>query len=240
MSTARSDRSRHRAELTTAGATASRTPTSPERERNRSRRRVSVLEAALAVIAERGLDETRMVDIGERAGMSAGHVMYYFPTKADLLMQALKWSEDRFMVEAAHSLEKVSSPRERLWRLVELSVPSPGVDPAWILWLETWARAPHDPAVAEFQRRIEDRWLSLLAAVVREGQASGEFTDVDAERFVLSLSALIDGLSIRQMGGGDGLSREELLDICRGEIERRLTSPAPRAPRGDPNPRPSR
>jgi AcrR family transcriptional regulator len=182
-------------------------------------RRETVLEAALAVIAEKGLDETRMVDIGDRAGMSAGHVMYYFPTKADLLMHALAWSEDRFLAEAEQAIEGLPSARTRLWRLVELSFPSPGVDPAWILWLETWAHAPHDAAVAAFQRRIEDRWLALLARVVREGQGSGELPDVDVERFVTTLSAIVDGLSIRWMGGNGALDRDELLRICRTEIE---------------------
>jgi AcrR family transcriptional regulator len=197
------------------------------RERNRSQRRGIVLEAALAVIAEKGLDETRMVDIGDRAGMSAGHVMYYFPTKADLLMEALQWSEDRFMAEAQGMIASLSSARERLLTLVELSVPSAGTDPAWVLWLETWAHAPHVPAVAQFQRRIEDRWLRLLSQVVREGQTNGDFCDADVEAFVVTLSALIDGLSIRWLGGDGSINREELLRICRTEIELRLLAPHP-------------
>lgn len=201
---------------------------------------MSVLEAALDVIAERGLDETRMVDIGERAGMSAGHVMYYFPTKADLLMQALKWSEDRFLAEAERAIEALPSARHRLWRLIELSVPSPGIDPAWILWLETWARAPHDRAVARFQLRIEERWLALLGRVVREGQASHEFVDIDVEPFVVSLSALIDGLSIRRLGGGNVLTRDEQLRICEAELERTLMRHGPATRRGAPRSRPNR
>jgi len=183
-----------------------------------------VLQAALAVIADKGLDETRMADIGDAAGMSAGHVMYYFSSKAELLMQALKWSEDRFLSEAQEAIKRLPTARERLWRLVELSVPDASADPAWILWLETWARAPHDRRVARFQRGIEERWTSVLAAVIREGQAAGEFTELDADDFAASFSALIDGLSIRLVGGAGMLTRTRLLEICAEHMEARLTA----------------
>jgi AcrR family transcriptional regulator len=200
-------------------------------------RRVAVLEAALAVIAERGLDDTRMVDIAERAGMSAGHVMYYFPTKSDLLMRALAWSEERFLAIATAAIEPLGSARERLWRLLELSVPRSPVDPAWILWLETWAHAPHDPEVARFQHSVERRWLTLLADVVRRGQRDGEFQPVDAHRFVMTLNALVDGLSIRMLGSGD-LTRDELLQLCKAEAEMRLFADASaRVPRRRRTPR---
>ena len=185
-----------------------------------------MLQAALAVIADKGLDETRMVDIGNAAGMSAGHVMYYFPSKAELLMQALKWSEDRFLSEAQEAIRGLPTARERLWQLVELSVPDTPADPAWILWLETWARAPHDQHVARFQQGIEEQWTSALAGVVREGQASGEFADVDAEDFAASFSALIDGLSIRLVGGAGTLTRARLLEICAEHMETTLIARA--------------
>jgi AcrR family transcriptional regulator len=184
-----------------------------------------VLQAALTVIADKGLDETRMVDIGDAAGMSAGHVMYYFPSKAELLMQALKWSEDQFLSQAQDAVRQLPTARERLWRLVELSVPDTPADPAWILWLETWARAPHDQRVARIGRDIEQRWLSALAAVIREGQAAGEFADLNADEFAISFSALIDGLSIRLVGGAGTLTRSRLLEICAEHMEAGLVAP---------------
>lgn len=199
------------------------------RESNRNRRRTVVLQAALSVIAERGLDEAKMTEIGQRAGMSAGHVMYYFPTKAKLLMEALAWSEDRFMTEAEAAIAPLDSARDRLRCLIEVSVPSNAADPAWILWLEAWAHAPHDATVARFQRAVDKRWLNLLARVTRQGRSNGEFPDVDVEHFVLKLSALMDGLSIRMLGGPRDLTRSQLLAICMAESDRWLgLAPEPR------------
>jgi AcrR family transcriptional regulator len=200
-----------------------------KRRLDRSQRRVLVLQAALAVISEKGLDEARMADIGDAAGMSAGHVMYYFPSKADLLMQALKWSEDQFLSGAQQAIKSLPTARERLWHLISLSVPEAPTDPAWILWLETWARASHDRRVARFQRGIEKRWIAALTSVIREGQQTGEFADLDADNFAVTLSALIDGLAIRMLGGAAAMTRKRLLEICAERIEADLIT-RPTAP----------
>jgi len=195
---------------------------SGRRRLDRSARRTLVLQAALTVIAEKGLDETRMADIGAAAGMSAGHVMYYFPSKAELLMQALKWSEDQFLAGALEAIRSLPTARERLSQLVRLSVPDAPADPGWILWLETWARAPHDQRVARFQRGIEQRWIAALTNVVKEGQEAGEFADIDAENFATTFSALIDGLAVRMLAGADAMACDRLLGICAERIDAEL------------------
>src|SRR5215210_1983442 len=114
-------------------------------------RRERVLATAAEVIRERGIAETRIGDIGERAGMSAGHVMYYFASKDDLIREAIRWSEDRYYPALVSELDLVSDPRDRMMRLVELWCPlGPDAEEetAWALWPDLLARAIHDPALA--------------------------------------------------------------------------------------------
>src|SRR5205807_2738103 len=49
-------------------------------------RREQIVEAAVAVIAERGLQSLSLSEIEKRAGMSRGQLTYYFPTKEDILL----------------------------------------------------------------------------------------------------------------------------------------------------------
>ena len=51
-------------------------------------RRGQIVEAAVAVIAEQGLQHLSLSEIETRAGMSRGQLMYYFPTKEDILLAA--------------------------------------------------------------------------------------------------------------------------------------------------------
>lgn len=49
-------------------------------------RREQIVEAAVAVIAEQGLQNLSLSEIEKRAGMSRGQLTYYFPAKEDILL----------------------------------------------------------------------------------------------------------------------------------------------------------
>jgi AcrR family transcriptional regulator len=171
------------------------------RPRLSRRRRVEILEAAAEVIAERGLCDTRVADVARRAGTSAALVLYYFASKDRLLTEALTDAEDRFYLETFHQLTGLDGARARLEFLIDRSFPDRHGDSEmlgdWQLWFELWSRAVRDPQVARKREALDRRWRMTIAEVVREGQRSGEFGDVDADRFALQLACLIDGLAIQ-------------------------------------------
>jgi AcrR family transcriptional regulator len=163
-------------------------------------RRPAILTAAAEVISERGVQHTRISDVAERAGTSAPGVLYWFPSKDALLAEALTFSDDRFYDALTEELEGLDSASERLERLVE-QWPSDG-DGETVLWMELWVRALRDPKLKDTRERLDRRWRDALAAVIREGQESGEFGGDDADERALMLGALMDGYAI-QLALGD-------------------------------------
>jgi AcrR family transcriptional regulator len=163
-------------------------------------RRPAILTAAAEVISERGVQNTRISDVAERAGTSAPGVLYWFPSKDALLAEALTFSDDRFYDSLTEELEGLNTATERLTRLVE-QWPSDG-DSETVLWMELWVRSLRDPKLAETRERLDRRWREALAEVIREGQASGEFGGDDADDLALLLGALMDGYAI-QLALGD-------------------------------------
>jgi AcrR family transcriptional regulator len=189
------------------------------REELTEARRIQILEAAVAVIGERGLCDTRIADIAARAGTSSGLIVYYFGTRDRLLAAALAYSEERFYEATARDLARLSTATDKLVRLIELSC---SAGPAgegnwldeWVLWLDMWARSPRDPDVARDREVMDRRWRDTVAAIVREGQAGGEFRAVDPDDFALRLSALSDGLAIQVILNDPGVSPTRMFDIC--------------------------
>ena len=55
-------------------------------------RREQILEAACQAILDRGFPATRITDIAAAAGTSTGTIHYYFETKDEVLVAALKWA----------------------------------------------------------------------------------------------------------------------------------------------------
>jgi AcrR family transcriptional regulator len=198
---------------------------SPRRKLSDARRQ-QILQAAVHVIAEQGLCDTGIKEVAERAGTSPALVIYYFGRKDALLGEALAFAEQRFYADTASALAELSSARERLVRLVQLSCAvGDGPDSLheeWVLWLDLWARAPRDPGVARDREVLDRRWRQTIAGIVRQGQEAGEFAPVDADEFSLFLAALIDGLAIQVVLGDPEVPAERMFDLCMAACAREL------------------
>ena len=82
----------------------------PSRPKLTQQRRPQTLEAAVEVIGERGLCETRVADIAIQAGLSPALLLYYFGSKDNLLTEALTYAEDAFYLKTFHELSSIATP----------------------------------------------------------------------------------------------------------------------------------
>lgn len=191
-------------------------------------RRPQILDAAAEVIVERGVSGTRIADVAERAGTSPPAILYWFGSKDKLLAEALTSEEERFYEVLDELLAASTGPRERLRTLIEAA--SGGSD--WALWMELWTRALRDRDLCDARTRLDDRWRGEIAAIVREGQETGEFADADADAVAATLASLLDGLAV-QVALGDPVvdeARMRELSVRAAELllECELTSEAVR------------
>lgn len=178
----------------------------------------------MATIAERGLDGLTMAGLGREVGMSSGHLLYYFRTKDELLLQTLEWSEGRLGAERRALLAGPGTARERLDGYIDLYLPDGHRDPHWTLWLEVWNRARNaDDDARTRQAAVEAAWHRDLVALLDGGAAAGEFRPVDAERYATRLRALLDGFSVHVAVGLPGTGRPQVLAQVGEFIEESLT-----------------
>ncbi|MEU3403873.1 TetR/AcrR family transcriptional regulator [Streptomyces sp. NPDC006670] len=187
--------------------------------------REDVLVAAMATIAERGLDGLTMAGLGRQVGMSSGHLLYYFRSKDELLLQTLEWSEAELGARRRSLLSRREPAAERLRAYVDLYVPDGARDPHWTLWLEVWNRSQNaGPAERDRQAAIEGAWHRDLVALLAEGISRGEFRAVDPDRFAARLRALLDGFSIQVAVGLPGIGREDILEHVREFLAQTLAA----------------
>ncbi|MFF5535168.1 TetR/AcrR family transcriptional regulator [Streptomyces cinerochromogenes] len=190
------------------------------RARRNAPPREEVLAAAMDMIAERGLEKLTMAGLGREVGMSSGHLLYYFHSKDELLLQTLEWSEGRLGAERGRLLAGPGTARERLSDYVDLYVPDGHRDPHWTLWLEVWNRSQNaDDDARARQAAIEGAWHRDLVALIAEGTSRGEFRQVDADRFATRLRALLDGFSIHVAIGLRGTDRGQVIAHVREFIQ---------------------
>ena len=182
-------------------------------------RHQEILDAAARVITDRGLAETRISDIADEAGVSPGLILYYFESKDRLLAEALTFANDQFYLRTSREIRRIPSAKDRLRRLIDLSVP--GYLPEferldeWALWIEVWVRALRDPEMAKDREVLDQRWRSQIADIIRGGQSSREFSSpLDADELALRLATLIDGLAIQVIMNDSEVSPERMHRTC--------------------------
>jgi AcrR family transcriptional regulator len=178
-------------------------------------RKPQIIAAAADVLYERGLFDTRIGDIAERAGTSSPTILYYFESKDRLLEEAVEYADRSFYERLYEGQDRFEDPGDRLVHLIEETSLGPGGLNDYTLWMEIWVRARRDPTVRRSYFRLDRRQRVLIADIVREGQASGTFTPgADADEFALTLSGLMDGLGVQVTLGQPDVTPDRMVDRC--------------------------
>jgi AcrR family transcriptional regulator len=212
----------------TAPAPRRRGPASTE---NGQRSRDRVLKAAVELITEVGIDQVRVAEIARRANMSSGQVMYYFTGKEHILLETLAWRDHQDIRQTRAALAKVTGAWRQLERFIGSYLPASPADPSWILWLEAWARAPHNRQVSQFLEELLALWRDELAAIVARGVDEGVFAAPAAiDDFTLRFAALLDGLAILRLRQMHQPSRKRLVGMAMTTARAELTRDAAAAP----------
>ncbi len=178
-------------------------------------RKPQIIAAAAEVLYERGLFDTRIGDIAERAGTSSPTILYYFESKDRLLEEAVEFADRTFYERVSDGQDRYESPSDRLVHLIEETSLGPGGLNDYTLWMEIWVRARRDETVRSNYFRLDRRQRELIAEIVREGQAAGEFgSETDPDDFALMLSGLMDGLGVQVTLGQPDVTPVRMVDRC--------------------------
>ena len=178
-------------------------------------RKPQIIAAAAEVLYERGLFDTRIGDIAERAGTSSPTILYYFESKDRLLEEAVEFADRTFYERLSEGQDRFENAGDRLVDLIEETSLGPDGLNDYTLWMEIWVRARRDPTVRRSYFRLDRRQRALIADIVRDGQQAGQFSrEADPDDFALALSGLMDGLGVQVTLGQPDVTPARMLDRC--------------------------
>lgn len=188
-------------------------------------RRSLILDAARTAILARGLAAVSVREIARIAGVSSGTVTHHFASIDQILAGVLRRESERFREARAAVLADRRSALDGILRLGDgLLADDPDVHDYWSLWLDHWARAAHDPALAAWQSERYRTWRELLAGVLEEGIAQGEFRSLATADTAGELIALIDGLALQAFYGSSPLTPRQAGRLFHAAVRKRLLS----------------
>jgi AcrR family transcriptional regulator len=178
-----------------------------------------------------------MQDVAKEAGMSAGNLYRYFVSKDQLVSGLCERDRERFGADFQH----VGEADDVMAALVALGRQHFVEEPRsrCVQFMEIWAEATRNPAVAEVCATIDGEVHSRLVGIIEAAKAAGQVPDsVDSDALVTVISALGDGLFMRRALDPDFDANEgfrlllAVLDgIVAGKIDLDRPDPDPRLPR---------
>ncbi|MDQ1615855.1 MAG: hypothetical protein QOJ60_1794 [Actinomycetota bacterium] len=172
-------------------------------------RREEILRATCEQVARRGFANTRAADVANALDISTGLVFYHFVSKDGLLSAAFAYAAEQDLRRLDAAATGSGSARRRLARILRMYGVE-GAGTGWALWIDAWSAALRSPEMAEVSRRLDVRWKDTVAAVIRQGVDSGEFTCADPSAAAWRVTAMIDGLAVQATVHQGVLTRRQI------------------------------
>src|SRR5712692_7739593 len=182
-------------------------------------RREQIVEAAVAVITEQGLQNLSLSEIEKKAGMSRGQLTYYFPAKEDILLAVF----DRLVLQiherighpAGQSCEVISA-----WswveHLFEKLLTEPPVSPEFGCLQHTFlSQIGHRD---DFRRRLAslyEQWRNGMAQGLAEDMNGRPPRKVVSPRaFATLVQAILHGLGMQRAADPHAFDPAEMMKLC--------------------------
>jgi AcrR family transcriptional regulator len=187
-----------------------------------NRRREQIIEAAVAVIAEQGLQNLSLSEIENKAGMSRGQLTYYFPAKEDILLAVFDRVVELMYRRMGTPEDTAQVPPEQqsgwdwVQHLFKALFLKPPVSPEFGCLQYTFlAQIGHR---GDFRRRLAtlyEEWRGNMAMGLALDLAQGpKGPSVSPRALATLVQAILHGLGMQAAADPQAFDREEMVALC--------------------------
>jgi AcrR family transcriptional regulator len=187
-------------------------------------RRPQIVEAALKVIAEHGIQNTTLDLVANEAGMSKGGIVHYFSTKDELIKEAMVAFYGGIFKRGRETRDQFSHPLDKLLSFTWLyNRDDPDMFLGYGILYDFMAQASRNEDFSRAFHDWVDNWIALLQEAIEEGVAMGAFTVSDPESIAKTVSAIYQGIATRWYLAGNSHSTEWAVSSLKRAVTLLLT-----------------
>lgn len=153
--------------------------------------RKKILDCAIALFLENGIEQVSTRDLTERLGISRSHIYHYFDNWRALSLEAVT----RFLADEMETFETQLSSltaEEKLRTFIE-SLISENLNSTRKLYTSLWLLSAIDESYQQIVHDFLEKWQGLLIKVIELGIEEGTFRKVDARRVARQIDAMSFG-----------------------------------------------
>lgn len=158
-------------------------------------RKAQILDAAAIVFSQKGFTNTRMDDIVKQSDLSKGALYWYFKSKDEIIIALMYRFFDQDLESLDHLLEAHHSVRDTILQYVsDLVSAYQAMQNLVPLIYDYYSSAMRDDEKRDFFKTYFQQYQIRMREFVQHGIDVGEFKEMNVEAFVLTLTAIIEGL----------------------------------------------
>jgi TetR/AcrR family fatty acid metabolism transcriptional regulator len=157
-----------------------------------------IVQAAIKVFAEKGLEKAKIADIAREAGIGKGTVYEYFSSKEDLFSAIEQFVIQGMLQDLQHWVKIDLPPRKKLEHIIDQSMETfLAMGESLLIVTELWAQSARGLWHGSSEMAIRGMYESYrktIVAILQAGIDSGDFRPMDTEGVATLLMAFLDGL----------------------------------------------
>jgi AcrR family transcriptional regulator len=158
------------------------------------RTRAAVLDTAVALATEAGLDGLSLGQLAERLAVSKSGLFAHWRSKEDLQLATIEWARERFIERVVSPALQAPAGVRRLWALHEarLAYLTSGNLPGGCFFTNTQFEYDAKPGpVRERLAEVLADWLALLERLAADAVRAGELAaDTDLRQLAFEIHAM--------------------------------------------------
>jgi len=163
----------------------------------------SVVRAAYRLIASKGIERTTLQDIADAAGVSKALAVYYFKTKENILLAAIRWVLASVAERMTGVVDSVEAPEDKVRAMVDAIF----VDPRrnrdfYLAYTALISEAARNVRFNELNVTFRSIVNAAYADLIRSGDGTVFVVD-SVEEAAMGVRALIDGFFLQWLEESD-------------------------------------
>lgn len=185
-------------------------------QRAGERRRAALVESALVTLRDRGLNQVRIKDVAEAAGVSTGTVHYHFADLEELFVRVNEMAVERFVGARSAAVAGTEDARAKMRALIDSGVADDETDALVAALYELAPMVRRNDTHRLLMRSLWEQQTALYSLVLEVGRAQGHFAfTAPASDLAANAVALEDAYGLHIWAGTQTVSPSKAIYLMR-------------------------
>lgn len=191
----------------------------------RQARKNRILQGALEVFHDKGVENATMDDIAQQAGFGKSTLYYYFPSKEEVFTAIMVGGWEKLCLSIEDIIHSDYPPKETFLKILKTLAEIVDSERTRFEFLFNAARTLSQSTDKPTWKPYQERLYATLLSILKDGIAAGQFTNLNPELMLQAIGGIFHQMVFTRQDRGE-VSESEIEDVVT-RLLLNIAEPAP-------------